>query len=331
MVNKILTHPDKDTLAEFAEAPHLEKWADIRMHLLECAECRLYVQKLQALNVELKDIRPQDDLETTALPIDDETLMAYLAKALPAGEMQRIDQLTKSNGQLLKALLHMRSHVSEEQLSQFKPSYQSVNHAREQNDSINGFSALLTQLLMGAKSWFNFQPPVWATALFVLGFVGFMGQYQSKLIQGTDGQLANIQHSNIHVAQYQDQTGITWTAQAQQPGIGFFRQPDIVQDYDGLKVSFIKEKTLALQWPQLDNVDEYRLRLLQVGQVDGRKQETLLHESTVKENSLQVELDRLLYNRRYQWQLIGTDQQGRRFKAEGGFVLKNKSFKDVGS
>lgn len=293
-------HPSFELLQDYIREADSAQFAELRLHLSGCAECRAQVDAMNAL----QQYYPW--LENPAVDEQlQQQLVDYMEQRLPEDQHSQVQGMLKENPAAMKAALHYASHRAAMQQSVPVSSLNDVGqHA--------GIS-LLGRLRAYLADWLDLRAPVWmmapATAALVLVAI-------IMLQPGIDDE-----NARFDIVAYQDNPLIQFRGNESLPGIGFFNRADNASAvYDQVSVSLPKPGKVAIQWPEVANAVEYKMRLQAFYQ--GEKHS--LGEVITTQNRAIFDVENVPVNSRYEWILSGQTARQKTFYTSGGFVISKK-------
>jgi hypothetical protein len=305
-------HPTKDTLLAYLEAPEQADFADLRLHIAACSDCRRNIVKLhnvretiQQTGVYQTGIDGPSELLTEAL--EQQTIERYLDGQLPDPQAAQVKTLLQTDPNALKIALHYASHTHA--TSTVSPQSAALAPKQRAASPRTGTTSWLDAI----KKLFELRPPVWisvpATAAVVLVLAtAIMPAWQASPAKG------------IAIATYQDKAVIHFQGAGQLPGIGFFsRAHNSTQAFGPMQIHYNAQQTLTLQWPQVSEASAYHLTLYLIS--NGQK--ITVKELDVSAPQASLADFRLTPDKRYEWTLTGDTKDGKTFYASGGFVINN--------
>ena len=295
-----IAHPDFEILQAYVRQADAAQFAELRLHLAGCAECRVQVDAMMALQ------QHYPSLESPAVAEhQQQQLVDYIEQHLPQEQRQQVQQMLQDNPTTMKAALHYASHRAAMQ--------QAISPAPQTDAAIQTDVSFFSSLGAYVAGWFELRAPIWlsvpATAAVVLVAVMML----QIGMQGNTTQLEIVAFQDNPVLQFRDNASL--------PGIGFFNRADNASAvYDKVAVSMPKAGEVAIQWPAIADATEYKMRLQAFYQ--GEKHS--LGEVITRHNSARFAIDNVPANSRYEWVLSGQTARQKTFYTSGGFVISKK-------
>lgn len=287
-----MTHLTTEQLLEIAEDPN-RLTDDQRTHLLSCAECRTKLSNLQRTMDQFNHEAGQ--LKGIASGVSETTLSDYFDGSLDETQASAIKAEIQSHGALTKEALHFLTHSAAMD--------RSLNNTAVVQEAEQPEVSLKERVTDWLQSW---RAPVWQTA---------SASFAVALVVGVLFLNSPSSDAPTNVVQFQNDSGLYW--QLPQPGMGFFQLSTAEQEpFDGVLVEMIGDQ-VQFQWPEIQGVSEYQLQVqtLQQGNVM-----TVLN-TTIDQTEVLESLTRFETGRQYDWTLTGLAEDGRQFRAQGGFVM----------
>ncbi len=290
-------------------------YANVRLHIATCGQCRTTLQRLTDLQHNLRRSGPyhnrlagsSDELIDT---LRRQTIERYVDGELPKAEAEPIKQLLQSDPMALKAALHYASHCATDGHLR---SAQSLERAPDSANTpaVQPTLARLKQLL---QQWLDLRPPVWisvpATVAAVL-LVTLMVMPHWKSAQ------------DYTVAAYQDKAVIHFQGANQLPGIGFFNKAmRSTQAFGPMEIRYNDSKRLSLRWPTVTNATSYHLTVFLIS--EGQK--ITVQELNTNESEAVLAEFRAEPGKRYEWTLNGETTDDKSFYTSGGFVINTPGY-----
>jgi hypothetical protein len=281
-------HPDDATLSSYLAAPDAPRSHAVALHLAGCANCRRQVSMMQRL-------------QTSGGYLVDETLDAEQQQMVDDFVYARANQRSneardqiRQNPAMLKSALYSLAHGGDMAAAEIAP----------ETTKSHGFGALLQWLQELRTGWISIPATALATALLTVLVLQIMP--------------ANTDEAKIIA--YQDDPAIHFFPASDMPGIGFFsaaRQRS--EDYPSIHIEQPEAGKLRLNWPPIEQAQNYRLTLH--GFRQGKK--ILLKNVDSNTTSALITLDDASPGQRFVWTLSGKTAANERFFTSGGFVLRN--------
>ena len=303
-------HPTMDTLLAYLEDAEHADFADVRLHLATCRDCRAEVQRLTNLHQCLQSTGPYQHRLAGVSPqlasaLEQHTIERYVDGELDAHHSASVTQLLATDSGALKAALHYASHSAAS--SQLRGEHGAVQH-RSHDAPVDNRNAFIHRL----KQFFDFRPPLWisvpATAAVVLGItVALMPAWKAGSTQ-----------QGYTVASYQDKPLINYQGANQPPGIGFFNKAHrSTEPFGPMEIRFDNRRQISLHWPAVPKATTYHLAVYLIS--EGQK--ITVRETDVGANQASIPNFDAVAGKRYEWTLNGDTSDARSFYATGGFVI----------
>lgn len=318
------THPTRDTLLAYLEDADQAQFANVRLHIATCSDCRGTLQQLNSLQQTIKTTGPYHNrLETVsdqlASALQQQTLERYIDGELSAPETITVKQMLQDDPAALKAALHYASHSAAN--ANLPAAHLTNTTSTVTNNATNptiSRAKSRVSYLEQLKKLLEFKPPVWisvpATAAVVFAIsLAIMPQW-------TDSTSAQFT-----VATYQDKPVIHFQAADQLPGIGFFNKARrSTENFGPMDIQYNDQHQLALHWPAVPNATNYHLALYLIG--EGQK--ITIQEMDIAINQATITAFKAQSGKRYEWTLNGETRDSRSFYTSGGFVINKVGNRD---
>lgn len=300
-------HPTMDTLLAYLEDAENVDFADLRLHIATCNNCRSALRRLGDLQGSIREgglyRRP---LAQASEPLRNalarQWIERYLDGELQAPETESVKQLLQSDPLALKAALHYASHGAAGARAA----------ALAQDTTAPGVAPLgrLGDALMKqVKNLLNASPAVWITvpataaAVLLLTLAAVPGWKSSQ---------------GFTLAAYQDKPVIHFQGAGQLPGIGFFNKAfRSTESFGPMEIRHDGRQTLSLQWPAVSNAVSYHLAVYLIS--EGRK--ITVKELDLTGNRADLPAFKAQAGKRYEWTLNGDTNDNKSFFTSGGFVI----------
>jgi anti-sigma factor RsiW len=304
-----------DTLLTYLEDADNASFADVRLHIASCQDCRAKLHRLNKMQDCLRKTGPYQNRLAAASPqlanaLDQQAIERYIDGELQAPESAPIKQLLDTDPSALKAALHYASHsaasghlLAETEQTIAAPSTTTAAVTKP----VSNANALMEQL----KKLFYFRTPIWisvpATAAVV--FVMTLAVMPSWIASSSQG---------ITVASYQDKAVIHYQGTNQLPGIGFFSKAHrSTESFGAMEIRYDDKHALSLHWPQVPNATTYHLALYLIS--EGQK--ITVQELDLEANQGTIANFKPETGKRYEWTLNGETTDAKSFYTTGGFVI----------
>lgn len=316
-------HPTSETILLYLEAPDEGEFSALRRHLATCQVCRLQTTQLRNIQHGIRRHIPDmhiPDMESSSAGDSREgsaspkyhCVEQYIDGTLPAQERLRAEELMANDPTALRSALHYATHsrAMQRQLDLAVDSGVTAAMDRPGRES-NQWS-----LWHWIRSLFNWSPPAWiavpVTAVLVLVVTLMVNPVPHS---GPPPALTIASYRDNPVIRFSDINAIT-------PGVGFFSNAkQTVRPYANIYVTISEADRLTIKWPAIESVSDYTMDLYLI--IDGKK------SSVAKLNTRQTvavfEQHDVVSGHRYEWNLFGTTNDGKRFAAMGGFVVNKSS------
>lgn len=292
-------HLENEQILAYLKAANSSEHSQTRLHLAVCETCRQQTD----LTARLRD---QGHCLETAVPV--ESQIESRVESLISGELspeaaEALRAELKQDPATLRSALHYATHGATYSASQSSSRVGNPDTAASTAPRWNPLSIL--------KEWLNWQAPLWQivpAASVVVAIVAVM----------LNPALQNLSSGENRIVAFQDNPTIQMTSNESQPGIGFFAQNEgLSLPFSGMEISLEDGDKLGFSWPEVDDVQNYRLKL-QVFR-DGVS-EVLARVSTT-DNMAQIDLTAPISQHRFEWVLSGETSDNRSFQTKGGFVI----------
>ncbi|MDH5445344.1 MAG: hypothetical protein OEY52_07290 [Gammaproteobacteria bacterium] len=294
-------HPDADQLNNYICDPGSNEFRQVRLHLMECIDCRAEVDMLMNLKSNLGSINIPSIDAGNKQALDLDMLDRHLNSELNATEQQQLEDIIKKEPQAMKSALHYVSHRVSMDKGTVDTNWTQPQHSGSR------FSDLF-------KSWFSVKWPVWMSVPITAIAASVFTIMLVPLPVNMTGSPA--------VIAYQDNPVIQFKKEQTLPGIGFFSGANkTAQPYGKLKVTLQGENTALLHWPEVENAESYTMHLKiykQGRQISAGKHTT----SKPQAKFTRVPGDT---GHRYVWNLSGKTSNGQLFSAKGGFIIDKRN------
>jgi hypothetical protein len=304
-------HPSTEQLAGYLDAPESASYGDVRRHLMDCHRCRIRVDQLTQLELDVKHYAPH--FSQPGIKTDDpgQTLERYLdgeTEHEPSHRQPHIEKQLMSDPAALKAALHYALH-STTMRRDLEPAH-STPSAQQPTHSAKKFN-IVERLVSCIKRQSQQTIPLWAMAAATL------------VLAVTAGWLVQVNHNPdnaaTQIATFQDNPTITFQRGGPPAGsIGFFHDAQTQRKpFQGMTITVSNGNTLTFSWPVIANAKRYKLKVYTV--VDNNKQ--VLANLTSSQPSVTVNDIELKEHQHYHWQLSGNTNNNTAFTTQGDFLF----------
>ncbi len=310
-------HLTMDTLLAYLEDAENTDFADVRLHIATCRDCRVNIQKLTQLQNSVRNTGPSQNLLKEVSPqlanaLDQQAIERYIDGELDTTQSESITQLLETEPNALKAALYYASHsaASRHLIAETDHPAATTSVASPQptvkitaSSHFNGFIDQLKKLI-------DFRPPVWISVPATAAVVLIM------TIAVLPNRFAST--SDFTVAAYQDKPVINYLGSEQLPGIGFFNKAHrSTASFGPMEIRYNNNQDLSLHWPQVPKAAQYHLTLYLIS--EGQK--INVHEMDLTANLATISDFKAEAGKRYEWTLNGETTDAKSFYATGGFVI----------
>lgn len=307
-------HPDAEQLSAYLAEPTANRFSQLRMHLLDCHDCRSELDFLSALKEHLPGLNTEtyqqslgssDDFSRM---VDRQEIEQFVDGKLDDESGGYMQNILRENGQALKMALHYASHSAcmKRELGENRKA-ESITEQHLANSTTTW-----SQTKRKFHQWLTTRLPFWLTIPIGASMAGL-------LIIALLPQSTQIARTETVVA-YQDNPVIQFRKSKELPGIGFFSNANkFTKPYDNINVVVKNKSVVEISWPAVAKAVAYTLNLKQFK----KGQQVLVDKVTTAENHASL---RRLDNdagQRYIWHLQGKTTDGNLFSAKGGFVIQN--------
>jgi hypothetical protein len=304
------THPDSELLARYIESPETSQHKPVRQHLMACDHCRLRVDKLVQLEIDIKHYVPRlnqhrkiDDLDENEQHIE-----RYIDDQLSPEESQSVKQQLDSSQEALKAALHYAVHSAAMNRNIDSTNTNVNKKAYEENKASYLFGSFFNNLLQ----YLQWPTPAWAMAPAVLLFATAISL---SLMELNSGQ----QKDGPFIAKFQDNAVISYSsADIPKGSIGFFHDAkSSTEPFSGMNIIVKPDQSLDFNWQAIAKAKSYEFKVYEFN--NGQKRE--LTTLTSNEPSASPENIAWENEKHYQWQLGGVTQDGLHYTTSGDFIF----------
>lgn len=307
-------HPTMDTLLEYLEQPEARDFADLRLHIATCGQCRGNIQRLTELKHHIHTYGP---MATVNAPTENnlaaQEIEQYVDGQLPDEHAAQIKAQLQSDPGALKAALHYASHSVAMEKTVLNPP--AIKETAEQASRPSFFAPGVFKkgFLKQLAGLFDLRPPVWISVPATAAIVFALS------IVTVPNWMASSSH-DINIAAYQDKAVIHFQETKQLPGIGFFNKAHrSSKSFDAMKVRLSKNSVLEMRWTPVENAKSYQLAL----HVVNEGQKISVKELSLSDNRATITDFIPKYGKRYEWTLNGETTDAKSFYTTGGFVINN--------
>lgn len=304
-------HPNTEQLAGYLDAPESATYGDVRRHLMDCHRCRVRVDQLTQLELDIKHYAPH--FSQPGMQADDpgQSLERYLdgeTEHEPDHRQAPIEKQLMSDPAALKAALHYTLH-STTMRRDLEPAYS--NPAGQQPTHSAAKPNIVQRLVYCIKRQGQQPVPLWAMAAAMLVLTVAV----SWLIQVND----NPDNTALQIATFQDNPTIAFQRGGPPAGsIGFFHDAQTQRKpFQGMTITVANGNSLAFSWPAIADAKRYKLEVYTMA--DNNKQ--MLANLTSSQPSVTVNDIELKEHQHYHWQLSGNTSNNTAFTTEGDFLF----------
>jgi len=318
-------HPSAERLSSYMESPESREHGDIRRHLMACDQCRLQIDRLSQLEMDIKHFVPRFAAKQIFVEDGDQRVEQFIDQSLRGEQNQTMEEKIKSDPNALKSALHYAVHSSA--MSRNLETTNRTPAIATASTSTSSKQGNFYQFLSRVKQSLQWPMPAWALApasFAVAAIISFV-----LIVNPT-----NQQHT-VQVATYQDDATITFERAGMPSGsIGFFHDAQTsTKPFAGIKIAVnregesgqdgkIESKQLLFQWPAVEKSVNYKVSIYHYQ--DNEKQ--LLAQQSSNETQLSFENLKLTNGQHYEWQLSGDTENGLKFNTKGDFIyLESRS------
>jgi hypothetical protein len=310
-----------DTLLAYLEDADNADFADVRLHIATCRDCRASIRKLTRLQESIRNTGPAQNRLTEissqlASALDRQAIERYVDGELDETQRESVTQLLETEPNALKAALHYASHSAASRHLLAETEHLAVDTAVASQQTTTAKRTIAGQssgLMEQLKKFIDFKPPVWISvpATAVVVFIMTM-TLLSDWTASTPG---------FTVAAYQDKPVIHYQGADQLPGIGFFNKAHrSTASFGPMEIRYNNNQDLSLHWPQVPKAAQYHLALYLIS--EGRK--ITVHEMDLTANQTTLADFKAEAGKRYEWTLNGETTDAKSFYATGGFVINTR-------
>ena len=311
-------HPSAEQLCSYMESPESREHGDIRRHLMGCDQCRLQIDNLSQLELDIKHFLPRFAVHHKITDDNEQRIERFVEHQFDEKPKQPMETEVRSDPDALKSALHYAVHstaMSRNLETMGKPD---IAAAETSNTSTQGG---FHQLLSRVKQSLQWPMPAWTlapTSFAVAAVISFI------LVSNTTNQQQSVQ-----IATYQDDATITFERAGMPSGsIGFFHDAQSSsKPFAGIKIAVNSEgepgtagnngtKQLLFQWPAVEKAVNYEVSVYYYQ----NNEKQLLAQQTSKETQLSFANLKLTNGQHYAWQLSGDTENGLKFTTSGDFV-----------
>jgi hypothetical protein len=311
-------HPSAEQLCSYMESPESREHGDIRRHLMGCNQCRLQIDNLSQLELDIKYFVPRFAVQHEITGDNEQRIERFVEHQFDDKPNQPMETEVRSDPDALKSALHYAVHSAAMSRNLENMSKPDIATAETSTTSTQGG---FHQLLSRIKQSLQWPMPAWALApasFAVAAVISFV------LVSNTTNQQQSVQ-----IATYQDDATITFERAGMPSGsIGFFHDAQSSsKPFTGIKIAVNKEvapgddgnnetKQLLLQWPAVEKAVNYKVRIYHYQ----NNEKQLLAQQSSNETQLRFENLKLTNGQHYEWQLSGDTENGLKFTTSGDFV-----------
>ena len=305
------THPDAEQLTGYMESPESSEHTTIRKHLMACEQCRVRIDKLLQLELDVKHFVPRFSPPTDLNNSDEQNIERFIDNQLDADDARTTIRQISSNPESLKSALHYAVH-SAAMSRNIDTINSGIRSKKMQTDTRQGSTGSIFSQFFKYLQW---PTPAWAIAPATLAITAILS---FPLISTQVAQ----QNTGPQIAKFQDNAVISYSSADIPAGsIGFFHDAKSrTEPFSGINIVLNQKKGLDLSWPAIDKVNSYQLTLYSFE--NGQKQQ-IVSKETVEPNTHINNID-WETGKHYQWKISGLTQDGLKYSTYGDFVLINK-------
>ena len=103
-------HPSSEQLCSYMESPESRTHGDIRRHLMSCSECRLRIDNLSQLEMDIKHYVPRFAAEYNFADDAEQRVEQFIEDQYSGEQNQAMEEQIKSDPDSLKSALHYAVH-----------------------------------------------------------------------------------------------------------------------------------------------------------------------------------------------------------------------------
>lgn len=322
------THPNSELLAGYIESPETSQHKPIRQHLMTCDHCRLRVDKLVQLEIDIKHYVPRssrqqvagdnlysdlnndlyNNLNDDAYSSDEQNIERYVDGQLGPTESQSVKRQLDSNPESLKAALHYAVHSVAMSRNIDTSNSSITKKSFKDNKASNSFGSFFNSLAQHLQR----PTPAWVMAPAVLVFATIISL---SLIELNTGQ----QKDGPFIAKFQDNAVISYaSADIPKGSIGFFHDAKSrTEPFSGMNIIVIPNQRLDFSWQAIAKAKSYEFKLYEFNNGQKRELTTLTsNEPGASPKNITWENEK-----HYQWQISGVTQDGLQYTTSGDFVF----------
>ncbi|MGD8569537.1 MAG: hypothetical protein PVJ39_15740 [Gammaproteobacteria bacterium] len=303
-------HPSTERLANYLDAPESTSYGDVRRHLMGCHHCRVRVDQLTQLELDIKHYAPRFSQPETKTDNTGQTLERYLDGEMdnePGHHQQHIEKQIMSDPAALKAALHYTLHSSTMRRD-LEPASGDLSERQPTHSTTK--PNIANRLLHCIKRQGQQPIPLWAMAAATLVLAIAVG-WLTKLNDNPD-------NAALQIATFQDDPTITFQRGGPPAGsIGFFHDAQTRRKaFQGMTITVTGRSNLTFSWPAITGARHYELQVYTIK--DNNKR--VLAESTSAQPSVTIEDIGLQEHQHYHWQLSGKTGSDLAFTTQGDFL-----------
>ena len=311
-------HPSAEQLGSYMDSPESAEHSKIRRHLMACDECRLRIDKLSQLEMDIKHFLPRFAIEGDFTDDTDQGVEQFIDQQLHGDQNLAMEEQIKSDPEVLKSALHYAVHSAAMSRNLATTNNAPTITATSPSSSLGASS--IQQLLSRVKQSLQWPMPAWTLApasVAIAALISFALLSTSVHEQQT-----------VQLAAYQDDATITFERTGMPAGsIGFFHDAQSSsKPFAGIKIAIkqdaneLEYSQLVFQWPAVEKAVNYQLSIFYF---QNNEKQLLAQQSA---NESQISFDKLKLNngQHYQWQLSGNTENGLAFNTKGDFVYLDR-------
>jgi len=315
---KQFDHPDSEQLTAYLRAPQANDYRDLRLHLVNCRDCRQQVNLLSDLHNNLPVLDSDQHQQAVAQHnelhevLQSQLIEKYVDGQLSQTERQRVKRLLDENPQAMKAAIHytVHSNCMPRELAGDSGSPALAGSGNADADrpvgKLDWLSILRRCLHVRTPLWLTVPTTATVASLLSLMLISQPGSYTQ----------------NDHIVAYQDNPVIQFKPAQALPGIGFFSNANkISKPYGKISAGLSRDKQIQLAWPGVDNALSYtvQLKIFRDGKpISVGKLTTTMTQASFSRADNDT-------GHRYVWQLTGKTGDERVFSTRGGFIINSVS------
>jgi len=300
-------HPSIEQLSCYMGSPETFEYKDIRQHLMQCESCRIQVDNLTQLELDIKHFAPRFAPSPELHDDNDFQIERFVDGQLDHSLRFKTEQMIHADSNALKAALHYAVHAATmpKNVGTMPENRQSSTRNINPSGSRSGF---LQRILAGLQ---------WSTPAWTIAPASLVGAVViSYALFTTAGKFAHQNQPNI--VAFQDQAVLKFQQNAMPSGsIGFFHDAQTHSEpFSGMHIQSDSKNSLKFVWPAVTDAADYTLSLY--GNQQGES--TLVAQQTASQANVDLLNLTLTKHGHYTWKLSGRTHQGVRFLSQGDFI-----------